>query len=626
MNVKELSERLASRAEDVARYLLPEGRRQGQEWKAGSTTGEKGDSLSVRLTGAKAGVWKDFAGDEGGDLVDLWMACRGCDLPTALDEVRAYLGVREVVAFKEPKREYRRPEKPRCQSPKARVHEWLLGRGLTAQTLAAFKVGEQLQDTKAYAVFPYLDEAGQLLNVKYRNPDEKRDMRQEAGAAPCLFGWHLIAPNARAVTICEGEIDAMTLHQCGVPALSINQGAGNHQWIETDWDKLERFSDITVCFDMDEAGQKGAHEVMRRLGIERCRLVQLPAKDANDYLQQGAEGADFQHLVAEARALDPDELRSADDFTDEVMALFYPSEGTPTDPRLQLDRKYDFFLFRRKEYTCWTGINGHGKSLMLDQILLGLMAQGERVLIFSGELPPDKHMKRIHKQATGLDRPARAYIRAVGEWLRNRCWIFNLVGTAKLDRLLEVFAYAARRYGVRHFVIDSLMMIDVPQDGPGAITKQNEAVQKIVAFKNTHDCHVHVVAHPRKGRDEDQAPGKMDVAGAGGIVNGADNVFSIWKAAKDEAPPGHADTPEAIQAWEQEQGDYPDAKLILLKARYGDYQNYTLRLWFDKGSMQYRSQPRRFPFHYVDFSTQDEHHDHAPGFADEPTHLADDPA
>lgn len=62
--------------------------------------------------------------------------------------------------------------------------------------------------------------------------------------------------------------------------------------------------------------------------------------------------------------------------------------------------------------------------------------------------------------------------------------------------------------------IDSLMMIDVPQDGPDAITKQNEAVQKLASFKKTHNVHVHLVAHPRKLRDETEAPGKMEVAGA----------------------------------------------------------------------------------------------------------------
>lgn len=613
MNAGELKLRMASQAQQIAEHLLPQGKRKGPEWKAGSTTGEPGESLSVRVTGDRAGVWKDFASGEGGDLLDLWMACNGTSLVEAMKEAKAFLGIRDELP-KPPEKTYRLPDRPKCQAPKAGAAAWLLGRGLTSETLRAFKIGEQLRDGKTYAVFPYFDATGeQLINAKTRNVVEKKDMRQEAGAAPCLFGWHLIDPKARQVAITEGEIDAMTLHQMRVPALSVNQGAGNHQWIETDWERLERFDDILICFDHDEAGDKGAVEVIRRLGIERCRRVRLGAgaKDANEWLQKGAEAVDFQQSVEEARPLDPDELRSADEYTGEVEALFYPEPGAAAEPALQLDKEVDWFYFRRGEYTCWTGINGHGKSLMLDQILLGLMKQGERVAIFSGEIPPAKHLKRIHKQATGLDRPTREYIRAVGAWLRDRCWIFDLVGTAKLDRLLEVFAYAARRYGVRHFVIDSLMMIDVPADGPGAISKQNEAVQKIVAFKKVHDAHVHLVAHPRKSKDESEAPGKMDVAGAGGIVNGADNVFSIWRAPKDEAP-ANTNDPDAVAAWQAQQDDI-DAKLVLKKSRYGDFQEYTWRLWFDRASMQYRSQPRRYALSYVDFSVQEpgyaQHHD-----------------
>ena len=44
------------------------------------------------------------------------------------------------------------------------------------------------------------------------------------------------------------------------------------------------------------------------------------------------------------------------------------------------------------------------------------------------------------------------------------------MGSATMARLLEVFAYACRRYGIRQFVIDSLMMTDVPEDGPGSMT------------------------------------------------------------------------------------------------------------------------------------------------------------
>lgn len=128
-----------------------------------------------------------------------------------------------------------------------------------------------------------------LINYKLRNVSEKKDMQQAGGAEPCLFGWHLIDPKARSIAITEGEIDAMSLHQCGIPAMSVNAGAGNHQWIENDWEKLERFSEILVFFDNDEAGNKGAAEIIHRLGAERCKRVQLPTKDANEWLMQGAE-------------------------------------------------------------------------------------------------------------------------------------------------------------------------------------------------------------------------------------------------------------------------------------------------------------------------------------------------
>lgn len=164
--------------------------------------------------------------------------------------------------------------------------------GITDETIAAFRVAEQIRGGKTYAVFPYLRD-GELVNVKYRNIAEKRDMRQEGGAEPCLFGWHLIDPKARTVAITEGEIDAMTLHQVGIPALSVNAGAGNHQWLENDWERLDCFSEILIFFDSDEAGKAGAQEIVRRLGLERCKLVTLPEKDANEFLQKGACGEDF---------------------------------------------------------------------------------------------------------------------------------------------------------------------------------------------------------------------------------------------------------------------------------------------------------------------------------------------
>jgi twinkle protein len=585
MNAGEIATALAARAQAVAEYLLPGGKKAGNEWKAGSVGGEAGNSLSVRLTGNKAGVWADFSTGEKGDLLDLWSACRGQSVAEAITEAKSWLGVRDVQPPPEPK-SYKRPAKPQCQTPKSRVQQWLASRGIEDRTIAAFKIGEQLQAGKTYAVFPYLRD-GELVNVKYRNPDEKRDMRQEGGAEPCLFGWHLIEPKTRTVAITEGEIDAMTLWQAGIPALSVNAGAGNCQWIESDWKRLERFSEILVAFDADEPGQKGAAEVIRRLGVARCKKLTFPAKDANDWLMQGASGEDFQHAAKDAKPEDPVELRSAADFMAKVKAMFYPAPGEHRDPVLRLDKDLVWFEFRGGELTVWTGYNGHGKSLMLMQVLLGLVQQGERLCVFSGEMSPERQLKRIAKQATGLDRPSPGYLDAVADWVRGQVWIFDVVGSATVNRLLEVFEYGNRRYGIRHFVIDSLMMTDVPEDGPGSMSAQKEAIQKLANFAKRNGCHIHLVAHPRKGKDEGSGPGKLDVAGSSKITDGADNVFTVWSARKDEsAAPS----------------DEPDAKLELQKQRNGEVQHMTQWLWFVKPAQQYSTNARRRPIRYVEWS------------------------
>lgn len=586
MNAAELSARLAENAAAVAEYLLPRGKKVSGEWKAGSASGEEGQSLSVRITGVKRGVWRDFATGEGGDLLDLWCACRSASTAEAIRDAKAYLGIRDSMPARE-RKQYRRPQKPSCSTPRSRALEWLQSRGLTVATQEAFKIDEQVREGKTYAVLPYLRD-GELVNVKYRNTDDKRDMRQEAGAEPCLFGWHLIEPRQRSIAITEGEIDAMTLHQIGVPALSVNAGAGNHQWIESDWERLERFSEILVCFDDDDAGRKGAAEVVQRLGAERCKVVKFGAKDANQWLMDGACGEDFHNALKNAKSLDPSELVSMADIMSAVKAMLYPEASAARDPCLMIGTKAcEWFEFRPGELTVWTGYNGHGKSLMNNQVLLGLMHQGERVCVFSGEMHPTQQGKRLVKQATGLERPTPGYIDAVGEWVRDRMWLFNVSGSATVARLLEVFAYASRRYGIRHFVIDSLMMTDVPEDGPGSMTAQKEAIQRLTDFCKKHGAHIHLVAHPRKGRDETQAPGKLDVAGSSKITDAADNVFTVWSARRDE---GNDPDP-----------DKPDACLELQKQRNGDVQRMKLWLYFHRASQQFCASSARRPQPVVPF-------------------------
>jgi putative DNA primase/helicase len=75
------------------RELLPNGTSQGHEWLVGNVHGDRGSSLAVHLSGAKAGVWCDFATGQSGDALDLVKAVLGVDIGEALTWSRRWLGL-----------------------------------------------------------------------------------------------------------------------------------------------------------------------------------------------------------------------------------------------------------------------------------------------------------------------------------------------------------------------------------------------------------------------------------------------------------------------------------------------------------------------------------------------------
>lgn len=93
MTIHEIAERLQPRVEDLCRELLPQGTKQGHEWKAGDVTGAPGDSLTVELNGSKAGLWCDQATSEGGDIVDLVAASKVLSVGKAAKWAREWLGL-----------------------------------------------------------------------------------------------------------------------------------------------------------------------------------------------------------------------------------------------------------------------------------------------------------------------------------------------------------------------------------------------------------------------------------------------------------------------------------------------------------------------------------------------------
>ncbi|MXW21373.1 MAG: DNA primase [Gammaproteobacteria bacterium] len=93
MNAAAVAAKLAARAEQVCRFYLPHGRRQGRYWVAGDLDGARGRSLFVRLEGpGTPGKFTDAATGEHGDLLDIVRRRSGAPtLRAALAEARAFL-------------------------------------------------------------------------------------------------------------------------------------------------------------------------------------------------------------------------------------------------------------------------------------------------------------------------------------------------------------------------------------------------------------------------------------------------------------------------------------------------------------------------------------------------------
>lgn len=535
MDAGQVAKRLAERAEEVAVYLLPAGKRQGREWCVGSLNGEQGDSLKICIAGSKAGIWSDFATGQAGDLLELWWQVRGICRSEAFVAAKAYLGIHDDPKRPQQAKSYRKPAKPEgLSAPKSKVVDYLRDRGLTKKSISAYQVGEIATKGKEpgpWIVFPFLKE-GTPAFIKYLHLERengKKKIRADADCEPILFGMQTIAKDQSFLVITEGELDAMSLFEYGIPAVSVPFGGGTgekHRWIETCWLWLELFSEIFLCMDADEAGQAAAKDIAPRLGLHRCKVVRLPYKDANECLSAGVKKEEIFLCLQNADTFDPEELKSAANYTEGVINRFYPTGGKRPGIDLPWRKTQDRLRLYGGEVSIWTGWNGAGKSLLLGQVMLGAVKQDYPCCIASMEMHPEKTLSRMVQQHTETDIPTPDAIRQALAWMNKSIWIFDLQGTAKRDRLLEVFRYAFHRYGVRQFVIDSLAKCGMGED---AYNDQKAFIDTLGDFAKSTGSHVHLVAHARKGGDEFSPPGKMDVKGTGSLTDMVDNVLCVYR-------------------------------------------------------------------------------------------------
>lgn len=610
LTAKEIAERLAQDAESVCHHLLPAGTRKGREWLCGSIAGEAGTSLSVCVEGSKRGVWADFVStDQKGDLLDLWRECRNVTMADAIREAKEWLHITD-----EPGRAIMQPkqhDKPKSPPPTTGVKlidkagpvfAYLTDeRKIPIATLLKYAIrqwsGDRNGEHHEAIVFPNFRADGtkptalKYLSLK-RQEDGKKITWSSSDSEWHLFGWPTIPQNARSVIICEGEIDAMTVSTWGYPALSIPAGAGNDGWIDADFDELARFDDIILWFDADGPGEKGLLKAAPRLGLERCRIIRSKHKDPNEALLAGMTKDEFLRLVKAAPSIDPPELQSPEYFREEINEDFFPSDDTAQGSEFFLGPNFPFRI-RNGELTIWTGFSGHGKSLALIQSLTHDLSQGERALIASFEIPPRKTLKIMVQQLLGITPGTINDSNPAIDWMTGKLWLINRVGSMKWKELIPIMEYAARRYGVTRFSVDSLLKLGVGGDDYDG---QRECVNALVTFAAKFNVHVHLVAHSKKLDDESKPPSKFDVKGTGDMTDLCQNGITIWRNKTKEEKVSDMEIPAMERL--KIQNSLHDGSLRMWKQREtGDEPGQ--KMWLHKGSMQFKCKSEDLVRRYV---------------------------
>ncbi|WP_264376325.1 MULTISPECIES: AAA family ATPase [unclassified Wolbachia] len=250
-------------------HLLPRGTFRGDKFYVGDVQGNKGKSTVIELTGERAGLWKDFATGEGGDIIDLWAAVHGKNARVEFPEVMAS------------------------------ISEWL---GLKKQN--------NIRNLEQYLTcsWNYYDENNQLIVIVYRYdpPLEKKqfkpfDIKKQRFKEPEIRPLYNIPGILKSdkVILVEGEKCAEALIEKGITATTAMFGA-NAPIDKTDWTPLKG-KHIIIWPDNDEAGNKytkNAEKRLLELGVASLATLKIPSDkprswDAADCVLEGINIEEF---------------------------------------------------------------------------------------------------------------------------------------------------------------------------------------------------------------------------------------------------------------------------------------------------------------------------------------------
>jgi twinkle protein len=434
----------------------------------------------------------------------------------------------------------------------ATFSEYFQKRGINEDVLARNKINFNGKEI----MFSYFKE-GEIVNIKYKTFDKR--FRQEAGAEKILYGLDDIK-GEDIVLVCEGEIDCLSLEMAGykncvsvpdgAPSINATNFDSKFSYLENCEEELKHVKKFIMMVDNDTPGEKLKDELTRRLGAEICDYVEWPedCKDPNDVLIKYGKGK-LQEMIINRKPVPIAGLFNVDDFNNEIDKLYENGhKGGKSTGWGELDK---YYTVRQGELCIVSGIPSHGKSNMVDALMVNLAAcHSWRFAVFSPEnYPTQAHIAKLAQKHIGKPfgkqfngHMDKKELDAAKEWLNNHFIFINPADhELTVDHIISKAKASVLRFGIKGMVIDPWNEIDHAREGGKTETEYiSECLTKFRRFARAYRVHLWLIAHPTK-LQKDKITGKYpvpklyDICGSSNFFNKADVGLSIWRDVLDSS-------------------------------------------------------------------------------------------
>lgn len=291
-----------------------------------------------------------------------------------------------------------------------------------------------------------------------------------------LFGMDRFAPgSAKAITITEGELDALSVYQMmgDYPCVSIKGASSARRDCERAYKYLDSFEKIYLCFDADVHGEKAAHDVATLFDVNKVYHVVMggECKDANDYLTKGKQ-SEFTKLWWNAKKFLPKGIVNSYSDIKEILGKGSQSSiATYPFPTLQ-DMTYGI---REAELNLFTAMEKVGKTEIMRAIEYHLLKTTEHNI---GIIHLEEEEKRsvqgllsyeldcpVHLPDCGvsLDDQVRAYEKLTGR--DGRLHFYTHFGSDDPDSILDAIRYLVNVCHCKFIFLDHITMLVTGYEG-----------------------------------------------------------------------------------------------------------------------------------------------------------------